>query len=467
MEADQAAVVIRDAEVAGTGRIDVRVSAGMIAALGHGLPQRDDVVVAGEGAALLPGLHDHHLHLLASAAAATSVPCGPPDVTNAAGLAARLTKAEPVDGWVRGVSYHESVAGDLDRVALDRLAPAVPTRVQHRSGAMWIVNTLGVDALGLADARVEGVERDAAGRPTGRLWRLDHWLRDKLLPQRAPDLRVISRQLAASGVTGVTDASPDLDAGTAATLASADLMQRVMLLGADDLPPGTIAGPRKVVISDHDLPSFDALAEKIRVARPRPVALHCVTRASLVLTLAVLTEVGTAPGDRVEHAAVAPPELADWLARLDVTVVTQPSLVARRGDDYLRDVDPADLPWLWPFASLLRAGVRVGCSSDAPYGELSPWLSISAASRRQAPSGRVIAADERVGARTALRGYLTRPEDPGGRERQVRPGAAADLALLDRPLAAALREPEAVTVRATLVGGRIVHDRTGAVGSPC
>jgi predicted amidohydrolase YtcJ len=467
MEPGQAAIVIRDAEVAGIGRIDARVHGDIITALGNGLVQRGDIVVAGEGAALLPGLHDHHLHLLASAAAAVSVPCGPPDVTDAAGLAVQLAAAEPVDGWVRGVSYHESVAGDLDRVALDRLAPAVPTRVQHRSGVVWIVNSLGVDALGLGDAQVDGVERDAAGRPSGRLWRLDGWLRDKLMPRRTPDLRVISEQLAASGVTGVTDASPDLDAHTVAAIASAGLIQRVVLLGTNDPPPGTTAGPRKIVVSDHDLPSFDALAEKIRMARPRPVALHCVTAASLVLTLAVLTEVGTVSGDRVEHAAVARPELADWLARLDITVVTQPSLIARRGDDYLRDVEPADLAGLWPFASLLRAGVRVGCSSDAPYGELSPWISISAASRREAPSGRVVGAQERVAAWTALRGYLTRPDDPGGVERQVRLGAAADLALLDRPLAAALREPEAVTVRTTLVGGRIVHDRTGAVGSPC
>src|SRR5580692_12091019 len=163
MEPGQAAIVIRDAEVAGIGRIDARVHGDIITALGNGLVQRGDIVVAGEGAALLPGLHDHHLHLLASAAAAVSVPCGPPDVTDAAGLAVQLAAAEPVDGWVRGVSYHESVAGDLDRVALDRLAPAVPTRVQHRSGAVWIVNSLGVDALGLGDAQVDGVERDAAG----------------------------------------------------------------------------------------------------------------------------------------------------------------------------------------------------------------------------------------------------------------------------------------------------------------
>ena len=34
--------------------------------------------------------------------------------------------------WLRGTGYHESVAGELDRHALDRWVPARPVRVQHR-----------------------------------------------------------------------------------------------------------------------------------------------------------------------------------------------------------------------------------------------------------------------------------------------------------------------------------------------
>ncbi len=48
--------------------------------------------------------------------------------------------------------------------------------IQHRSGALWVVNTAGAQTLSLESADVDGVERDAARRPTGRLWRLDSWL---------------------------------------------------------------------------------------------------------------------------------------------------------------------------------------------------------------------------------------------------------------------------------------------------
>lgn len=52
---------------------------------------------------------------------------------------------------------------------------------------------------------------------------------------------------------------------------------------------------------------------------------------------------GVFAGDRVEHGAVVPPELAQHLPARRLTVVTQPSLVAARGDEYLDEVEPEDL----------------------------------------------------------------------------------------------------------------------------
>jgi len=58
------------------------------------------------------------------------------------------------DGWIRAVGYHDSVAGELDRDALDALNavdPATPLRIQHRSGVLWILNSAGLARVGLAD----------------------------------------------------------------------------------------------------------------------------------------------------------------------------------------------------------------------------------------------------------------------------------------------------------------------------
>ena len=110
---------------------------------------------------MVPGLHDHHIHLLALAAARRSVVLGPPTVTDAATFDAVVRAAAASGtGWVRGIGYHETVAGPLDRDRLDALAPHRPARVQHRSGSMWVLNTAAIDAAGIDGLFVDGIERD-------------------------------------------------------------------------------------------------------------------------------------------------------------------------------------------------------------------------------------------------------------------------------------------------------------------
>ncbi|HEY6796613.1 MAG TPA: amidohydrolase family protein [Kineosporiaceae bacterium] len=451
-------LVVRNASVEGAGPTEVLVRGGVVVGVGEHVAAASlagaRVVDAG-GAAVLPGLHDHHCHLLAMAAAARSVPCGPPDTNTLEQLAAALRTARPIDGWIRGIGYHESVAGDLDRDLLDRLRPEVPVRIQHGGGSLWVMNSaalrwIGLDEVGAGEPR--GVERDADGRATGRLWRSDGWLRGQLGTPRPPDLAGVSAELASYGITGVTDATPDLDPDTIALLRSGGIRQRLTLLG----DPGSSA-PHKVVVSDHALPSLDELADAIQRVRPRAVAVHCVTRVALVLTAAALGVVGSVRGDRVEHVAVGPPEVLRLLAALQVTVVTQPSMPVLRGDRYLADVEADDREHLWPFASLLAAGIPVGCSSDAPYGHANPWFTIRAAATRTTAAGRGVAVAERVAAAEALRGFLTPALSPGGPVRRIEVGAPADLVVLDAPLAEVLRDLDRGHVRMTLVDGEVVH----------
>jgi predicted amidohydrolase YtcJ len=444
------------AHVECSGReVDVRVRGDRVVEIGarlRALP--DDEVIDARGGALLPGLHDHHIHLLATAAAMASVQCGPSSVTDRASLAAAL-RAAPGDGWIRGGGYAESVAGSLDRHLLDEFVADRPVRVQHRGGALWVLNSLALQQTGLADSDDQDVERDADGTVTGRLWRFDQRLR-ACLQDEWPDPDSLVRTLHGYGITGVTDATPDLDPVAVEWLTSLPL--GLLLLGSPETMQ--FGGPQKLLLRDHDLPTVDQLIDAIaRIHQGgRAVAVHCVTRESLILTLLALECTGSRPDDRIEHAAVVPHELTRRLAALDVAVVTQPSLIAQRGDDYLRDVTSDDLACLYPYASLQAAGIRVAPSSDAPYGELDPWQTLIAARDRTTKSGVVIGVDERVDTWTALRGYLSPPCDPGGAPREVTIGAAADLCLLDAPLRDVLAEPDAarvqlVTGKGELVGG--------------
>lgn len=446
--------LLQAVELDGTHRADVRLVGGAVAEIAPALARLPgETVLDARGGALLPGLCDHHLHLHALAAHDRSVQCGPPAVTAPAALAAALSGARG-DGWIRGVGYHESVAGLLDADVLDGLHGARPVRIQHRSGALWVVNGAGATALGLAAGSHPGIERDDRGRPTGRLWRADDWLRHHLPPAQPPALTSTGARLARLGITAVTDATPDLDQ-SAIDAITGTLPQRVLLLGE---PLGhRSTAPYKIVLADSGLPAFDTLTTRIRAAHDegRPVAVHCVTREALVYLLAALDETGTRPGDRIEHAALVPAELLPRIAAQGLRIVTQPGFLTHRGDDYLRDVPAEDHPDLYRLRSLTEAGIRCTPSSDAPYGPLDPWAVMAAAAHRVTPAGRTVGASERIGVREALAGYLSAPDDPGGPPRRVGLGTA-DLVLLHTPLAEAVVHPSADLVRTTVIGGALV-----------
>ena len=208
-------------------------------------------------------------------------------------------------------------------------------------------------------------------------------------------------------------------------------------------------------IRDSDLPDHTTLVGWISAAHAhqRPVAVHCVTAEALVITMAAFEDLGPMAGDRIEHGSVIPTGLLVDLAELGVRVVTQPNFVAERGDDYLRDVDAADQPYLWPCRSLLDAGIPVAAGTDAPYGDLDPWQAIAAAIDRRTSSGTILGADERIAPVAALSLFLGSPDDPGGPPRRIEVGSPADLCLLHVPLTEALREPSAEHVRATMIAG--------------
>ena len=439
---------------------DVRLAGGVVAACAPDLrPEPGEEVMQAAGGVLLPGLHDHHVHLRALAAAAASVPVGPPQAGNAAELAARLRMADaglPPGAWLRAVGYHESVAGPLDRHLLDRLLPRRPVRVQHRSGALWVVNSLAAHQLGLDECELSGVERDDAGRPTGRLWRMDRWLAERL-PPVAADLAAVSGKAVSLGITGFTDATPGVREGDLAFLAGGQVAQHVHCMPAPEVrtPPGISAGPVKIMLDDTTLPLLDELAERIQDAHAadRAVAVHCVTRVQLVLTLAALGLAGRRPGDRVEHGAVAG---ADSLPDLrGLTVVTQPHFIAERGEQYVADVPPQDRPDLWRLRSLIDAGIDVAAGSDAPFGNEDPWHVMRAAVRR--PAG--FAADEAVSPARAIALFLGEPAAPGV-QRLVAAGRPADLTLLRAGPLDVLRSLGSDLVAATFIGGVLAYARS-------
>jgi predicted amidohydrolase YtcJ len=446
-------MLIRNAEIVGSGIADLHIAGGKIVEIGRELSAApgEDSIDAG-GNALLPGLHDHHIHFLAFAASFSSVRCGPPQVTTADELVRALRTASGGPGeWIRGIGYHESVAGDIDRTWLDRAMPDRPVRVQHRGGRLWIVNSLGLELLNSPSS-------------LGRLFDSDAWLRERL-GNTPPPLGPASRYLASRGVTGFTDATPTNSADELAIFSNAiskgELLQSVLMMGSDKLADSATRGATKIHLREAVLPPLDETTARIvrSHAVRRPVAVHCVTLTELIFTLAAFQDAGTIAGDRIEHAGVTPAEAIPSIAEMGLTVVTQPNFIAERGDAYLRDVDPADHDSLYRLREFLDAGIPLGGGTDAPFGGADPWAAMAAAVSRRTEGGRIIGAGEALTPEQALALFLGDPHSPGGPARTIGADVDADLCLIDRPWDAARQDLGAVEVAMTMRSGRVVWRR--------
>jgi predicted amidohydrolase YtcJ len=361
-----------------------------------------------------------------------------------------------------------------------------PTRISHRSGHAWLLNTQARLRLGL----------DPAG---GLLLEADDLLRHRL-ERDFPDLTAVSARLARTGITAVTDAGvhngPVELAALRAASARGELRQRCLVLGTEALTKGSAApavepgldglhdidgldsngmvavGPVKIVLAESDLPGLDELVRRTRAAGDRGVAVHAVSRESLVLAAVALAASAPAPPEtaghprpRVEHASVAPPEIVALLRDSQARVVTQPGFVHQHGDRYRRTVDAEDQPWLYRLRAWIEAGVELSAGSDAPYGPDDPWLAMRAAVHRRTAGGRVLGAAEALTPEQALGLFSASPglsagpgpADPsGGRPRSPAVGDPADLCLLQLPWRQAREELSADLVRATVIDGRIV-----------
>ena len=165
---------------------------------------------------------------------------------------------------------------------------------------------------------------------------------------------------------------------------------------------------------------------------------------------------------RIEHCSLCPPPLAEHIARLGIRVVTQPAFIYYNGDRYLETVEYEQLRHLYPFGSLLRAGVRVAGSSDCPIAPLNPLIAIYAAMTRKSENGRKVMQNEGIRAIDALRMYTEYGAEitfTEGIKGSISPGKLADLVVLnDDPVRLPPDKVKDLKVEMTIINGKVVWD---------
>jgi predicted amidohydrolase YtcJ len=488
---------ITNAQVGGGGRqflptdgpVDVFLSAGMIADIAPAgvLRPRGEVLDA-DGAWLIPGLWDHHVHVLQWALVAQREPLGHAE---SAAHAARIMGEAAVhaDGRRIGTGFRDALWPDSPTLEiLDGATGEVPTYLINADvHSVWL-NTAALRREGHEPDGIGILREDPAFEISRRLNDVDPSVGDPLVAQMA-------RDAASRGVVGLVDLDMAwnesawvrrLGAGFDALHVEFGVYPEFLARAIDeglrtgDSARGAASDLARVgalkVITDGSLGTRTAACSHAYPGDPHNHGVLAVSPGELLALMTTATGAGLACaihaiGDvanshaldafaltgavgTIEHAQLVAHADVPRFARLGVGVSVQP-------EHAVDDRDLTDSIWSeqtalpYPLRALADTGANLLFGSDAPVSPLDPWAAMAAAVFRTRDGRPAWRPEQGVDAATALaastHGGTTAPA-------LIEPGARADLALIERdPLTAAEAQLRSMTVTATLLGGRVTH----------
>ena len=447
------------------------------------------------GRIVFPGFIDSHIHFREAAAAATGISvqrCRTVgDLLGDLRLAAAKT---PPGNWMRAFGCDEALMYEKrgpTRAELDAAVPKNPLRLRHQTlHATWLnsraIALLGLEAPDFASAPGANLIRDAAGKLTGLIVGMEEWLSDHLPLVTAAEAesraRIMSREMAAAGVTAFTDASArngPAEVEQFATLAaSGAICQRVgVMIGGQHLDAADrcaqIARPDRMWLAGVKfMPGRDydaaGLSRPVRRALERgfDCAFHVTELEELDEVVGAIesakSQFGGAremPRFRIEHGGMITRDYIDRLMAAGVWVVTNPGFIYFRGPKYLDE--PGLIAHLYRARSLKDANVHLVGATDAPVTPARPLAAIAASVSRTSVDGVEFAPAEALTMSDAFALFTTEAArlarlDGGTIETE----RIADLIVLPRdPFAMTPSDLMNLTVDITIVAGRVAYER--------
>ncbi len=445
------------------------------------------------GTLLQPAFVDSHAHLTATGLALGGVDLSvcesAADCLTAVQAIAEITPGRVIwgSGW-DDLTYPEGRPPTGDELA--KASGGRPVLLARADGHSALVDRFSLETAPLE--RAEGVERDAEGHPTGLLRReavhvARRWFCGELSDTELNEAReAVVRHAVSMGIASIHEmngpdqmGARDFDAWlegdwpieVVGYWGAADLdfaaERGLRQIGGALLLDGTLGShtaaleedyadaphPGHLYESDHDLVRF--LEEATR--RRFQVGLHCIGDRAVRQAVEVLEAVAGTLGlravraarHRLEHCALAPPQLIPRLARLGVVATVQPAfdtMWGRRGGLYHRRLGRPRAERMNPLGPLADAGVTLAFGSDVASSMFDPWATVSAAVAHHRPAFRVgvltALQAATIGGRKAARQHRVGP---------IAPGQRADMA------AFSLEDDQPERCVATMVRGRVVH----------
>jgi len=460
-----------------------------------------------QGQTILPGFIDAHLHFRALAESLVTVSLAPQSgirsITDIIHRIQKETQKLAPGTWIRAGGYNDIYLAEKrhpDRLDLDKAAPNHPVKLTHRSGHAHVLNSLGLKLAGIhkeTDDPLGGIiERDFdSGNPTGLLWGMNDFLSKTIPPiddvMLSRGVQKAEQQLLSCGITSFQDASPRNDRNRWQWYEQlkdrGQLRPRTaMMVGREGLKEHQ-ADAFSARISSNNLclsgvkivldettgklnPDLKTLKEVVYDAHRAgyQIALHAIEPSAIEAAVeALFHALDRFPRKdhrhRIEHCSVCPPELIKKIAALGVLVTTHPAFLFFSGDRYLQTVPVHQQPYLYPIASLLKAGIGVAAASDSPIADVMPIPGIYSAVTRLSETGKSLLKNEAISPENALKMYTLNSAMAQFREKiigTISPGKLADFVVLsDDPLHVPDNSIKDITVEMTMIGGEVVYVR--------
>ncbi len=426
-----------------------------------------------------------------------------------------------VGGWSAD-QFAEKRLPTLDEI--NAAAPDVPVYVLHLYDRAWMnaaaLRALGIDQH-FYESFVSGrLERDDEGRPTGLALARPNAQPLYALLDRAPKLsleeqltstRHYFRALNALGLTSALDCAggflnyPD-DYGVIAELNRrgeqtvrigyqlfaqkpgrelADFQRWNAMVKPDqgDDFLRCVGAGEMLVASAYDFEDFSYPRPELQPVMEAelepvldfllqnrwPFRFHCTYEESAQRILKVVERVGAKHGLEglnwiFDHGETVSERTMEWVARLHGGISYQNRL-AFQAREYHRRYGEDALRAAMPVRKMTRMGLPLAAGTDATrVSSYNPWLCIHWLVSGRSRGGEVMWAEadrltreEAIRHWTAAGAWFSRED---GRKGVLKPGALADLAVLDRDvMTCAEGDIAGTTSDLTLVGGRVVHAR--------
>jgi predicted amidohydrolase YtcJ len=161
---------------------------------------------------------------------------------------------------------------------------------------------------------------------------------------------------------------------------------------------------------------------------------------------------------RIEHASLLDTDLVKEIARLNLVVSTQPMFIHSEKAWLYKRLGENRARWVYPFRSLLDAGIRVAGASDAPIESINVMHAIQCCvTRERFETHQCITVHEAIKMFTLDAAFSQFEESIKG---SISPGKRADFVVLNSsPVTALSEEIKDIHVEKTICGGNLVYEK--------